>query len=188
MHRLFAAIIPPADVSAALVGIMGGIETARWQTAGQLHVTLAFVGEIERHAANRVAEALHHVHSPALDLRIADAGVFEAARGGRIGTLYAGVAGAGLEALARRAQQCCRHAGVMPDGRRFVPHITLARFPSAGVMVEAVQPWLANPLPRIGWKAESFWLVESRLGRGGSHYEPIVEYPLKGNSADQRPR
>ena len=51
-HRLFIAIRPPEFVRDALVDAMEGIEGARWAGEESLHLTLRFVGEVERPAAN----------------------------------------------------------------------------------------------------------------------------------------
>jgi len=51
MHRLFVAIRPPAAIRAILLGAMGGISGARWQSEDQLHLTLRFIGEVDRHRA-----------------------------------------------------------------------------------------------------------------------------------------
>src|SRR3546814_10503522 len=58
MHRLFVAIRPPAAIRKALLSIMGGVEGARWQSDDQLHLTLRFIGEVDRHRADDIAAAL----------------------------------------------------------------------------------------------------------------------------------
>src|SRR3546814_2570852 len=54
--------------SSDLVDIMGGIIGARWQREDQLHLTLRFIGEVERRAANDIAEALATVRHPAFKI------------------------------------------------------------------------------------------------------------------------
>ena len=54
-HRLFIAIRPPEPVRDRLVDAMEGIEGARWVDEENLHLTLRFVGEVERSAANDLA-------------------------------------------------------------------------------------------------------------------------------------
>ena len=53
MHRLFVAIRPPRADPRALLGLMGGVRGARWQSEDQLHLTLRFIGEVDRHLAER---------------------------------------------------------------------------------------------------------------------------------------
>lgn len=178
MHRLFAAILPPEPVAQALVGAMGGVEGAHWQTAAQLHLTLAFVGPVDRHAANELAQSLENVSAAPITLTISEPGLFETARGGRAGTLFARIRAEGLDDLAARVRQACRRAGTPADNRRFVPHITLARMGARGVPLDGVRRFMETPLPAAQWQADRFWLVESHMGRSGSHYQPIADYPL----------
>ena len=66
MHRLFVALRPPPDIRDALVDVMDELPGARWQDEEQVHVTLRFIGEVERHQAEDIAAALATVSAPAL--------------------------------------------------------------------------------------------------------------------------
>jgi 2'-5' RNA ligase len=189
-HRLFVALLPPEPVADALLAATGGVEGAHWQSQAQLHLTLAFLGELGRHEANAVADALGLVRAGPLALRLTGPGAFEGRRPGQVSSLWVGVRGDGLEALSVRVRQACRAAGVHPESRRFVGHVTVARFSGGGVPAAAVRPFMERAIPALDWLATRFWLVESRMGRGGSHYEPVADYPLgaTGSSADPRPR
>ena len=58
MIRLFVAIRPPEPVIDQLLDLAGGVDGARWQDEEQLHLTLRFIGEVERPVAEDVlAEA-----------------------------------------------------------------------------------------------------------------------------------
>lgn len=178
MHRLFVALLPPDPVVDALLAAAGGVDGAHWQTREQLHLTLAFAGEVDRHAAEAVAEGLARVRGEPLALWLDGPGAFEGRRHGQVGALWAGVRGAGLEALAVRVRQACRLAGVEPEVRRFQAHVTLARFSGGGVPAAAVRPFMERAIPAVPWPVDRFWLMESRMGRGGSAYMPIADYPL----------
>lgn len=186
MHRLFVALRPPADVRAALLATMGGVADAHWQTDPQLHLTLAFIGAVDRHQADTLAAVLDDVSQPQFDARLGPWGSFDARRAGRIGTLWVAVGpGDPLTALAERVRGACRRAGVPVETRRFVPHITVARMSRGGVSPLELQRFLSVPPPPARWRIEAFWLVESRLGQGGAHYQPVLRYPLTGSSADR---
>ena len=90
MHRLFIGLRPPVAMRRQLLAIMDGVEAARWQDDDQLHVTLRYVGEVERPVAEDIATILRSVHAPALDLSLAGIGMFD--RRGRPTALWAGVA------------------------------------------------------------------------------------------------
>ena len=51
MHRLFVALRPPAVVRQQLLAAMQGVPGARWQDDDQLHLTVRFVGDVDRHQA-----------------------------------------------------------------------------------------------------------------------------------------
>jgi 2'-5' RNA ligase len=159
---------------------MAGIEGARWQTDNQLHLTLAFLGETDRHGLDAATDALATIIAPPIDLALTEFGTFDTSRPGRIGTLWISVDPAdALSALAQSVRTALRRAGLPPDARKFTPHITLARFGSAGATREALRPFLAHtPTPRAHWRTAEFHLVESTLGREGAHYTPVATYPL----------
>src|SRR5207237_6913856 len=89
MHRLFVALELPPQVRDALLGAMGGVAGARWQRDDQLHLTLRFIGEVDRHGAQDIAAALAGVRSAPFRLNLGTAGVFD--KRGRIDTLWLGV-------------------------------------------------------------------------------------------------
>jgi len=176
MPRLFVALRPPPHVRQALLAIMGGIEGARWQDDAQLHLTLRFVGEVEPHAAEDLAAMLGRISAPPFELRLAGVGYFE--RKGVPHTLWAGLAPSPpLTALNRKVESACRAAGLPPEQRAFAPHVTLARLNrSSG----PIQPFLVAhaALGSDPFEVEAFWLFESLMGRAGSHYDPVIRYPL----------
>ena len=57
MHRLFVALRLPPTTRSLLLAAMGGISGARWQSEDQLHLTLRFIGEVDRHLARDVHAA-----------------------------------------------------------------------------------------------------------------------------------
>jgi 2'-5' RNA ligase len=166
---------------------MSGIEGARWQTDNQLHLTLAFLGETDRHGLDAATDALATIVAPPLDLQLGQFGTFDTSRPGRIGTLWIGVEDVRrpgpdpgpLSELARATRTALRRANLPPDARNFTPHITLARFGQSGVTSEALRPFLTHtPTPRASWQATDFHLVESTLGREGAHYAPLASFAL----------
>ena len=85
MHRLFVAIRPPRPIRERLMAAMGGISGARWQSDDQLHLTLRFIGEVDRHRAGDVHAALGAIRHPALEIALNGIGTFEPARLARRG-------------------------------------------------------------------------------------------------------
>lgn len=180
-HRLFVALRPPRPVRDLLLAAMHGIAGARWQNDEQLHLTLRFIGEVDRHRAEDIAAALGALHAPPVGARIAGVDLFE--RHGRPHMIWAKVEPhAPLAALHRKVDQLLARVGVAPETRSFIPHVTLARLnrgtgPAAPFL--ASNSDLAGPAFLFGHVI----LYESELGHGGSRYHPVARYPLDGENS-----
>jgi 2'-5' RNA ligase len=176
MHRLFVAIRPPEAVRARLLAAMGGVGGARWQSDDQLHLTLRFIGEVDRHRAEDVHAALATVFHPPFEIVLAGVGSFE--RRGEPTAVWAGVAPQEpLKILHKKVDQAIVRAGLEAERRAYVPHITLARLPRGarpfGAFLESAGR-LASPPFRV----EDFCLFESHLTPEGARYEIVERYSL----------
>lgn len=176
MHRLFVALACPEPLVDRLVTTMDGEpEGLRWVSEEQLHCTLRFIGEVERPMAEDVANALKHVHAPALECRVDGVGAFDR---GRRGALWARLAPREpLEALHHKVDRAITGCGLTPERRAYLPHVTLAR-------------WSGREVEHRGWaerhaalssspvRIDHFTLFESELARAGPIYRSISDYPL----------
>lgn len=175
-HRLFIALRPPRPIRTLLLDTMQGVSAARWQVDDQLHITLRFIGEVDRHQGEDIAAALGSLHAAPLDLRLHGVGSFDTL--GRPNALWAGLAPvAPLAALHRKISQLLLRIGMAPETRAFLPHITLARLSRSAGMVDgflAHHSHLTSP----EFRCEHVILYESEMGHGGSRYHPIARFPL----------
>jgi len=176
--RLFVGIALPADIRLTLGTLCSGLSGARWMNLENLHLTLRFIGETDRGRAADLDEALADIHAPAFDLVLAGIGNFSNKK--RFRALWAGVeSNPALLHLQRKVEQAAVMAGFQPEGRKFTPHVTLAKFKAQhidlGDYLEANGSFRSAPFP-----VTSVTLFESHLGHGGSHYVPLTEYPLQG--------
>jgi 2'-5' RNA ligase len=178
MHRLFVAIRPPPAIrQACLAAMEDGPPGWAWQDEEQLHVTLRYIGDVDRHVAEDVAAALGSIHAPQLEISLGGVGWFDH---GPRGALFArAVPVEPLAALHAKLDRAMVRTGLKPEGRAFLPHITLARRRS-----NAVDPggWLERNagLTSAPEPVATMILFESHLGRHGSAYEAIASYPLTG--------
>jgi len=176
MHRLFVAIRPPEAIRDRLIDAMEDSPELRWVGDEQLHLTLRFIGEVERPLADDIALALTRIRSDRFELRVTGVGIFERRSGG---TLWAGIEPKQpLAALAAKVERACVAAGLEPEHRAFHPHITLARFNRASAT--AAQAFLerTRALASPPFAVTSFILYESHLSRHGPHYEEVAEFLL----------
>jgi RNA 2',3'-cyclic 3'-phosphodiesterase len=174
-HRLFIGIRPPTPVREALIDTMEALEGARWQGDEQLHLTLRFVGEVERPLANDLAAALANISWPAFEMSLEGVSHFE--RKGMPTSIWAHIPlTPELKGLRDKVERACDGVGLGRETRRFTPHITIARL---GRHTGRIAPWLgAHANLRATWRAEAFTLFESHLLAAGAHYEVAARYPL----------
>jgi len=176
MHRLFIALRPPRPMREALLAAMGGVPGARWQDDEQLHLTLRFLGEVDRHVAEDVAATLGSVSHPGFLLRLDGVGTFD--RRGRIDNIWAGVTPhSPIRALHAAVTAALLRAGIPPEQRAFVPHITLARFSRGQEPAEPLPMTELWPAP-VEAMFDHFLLFESILGASGPSYSAIARYRL----------
>lgn len=176
-HRLFIAIRPPSGIRDRMLDLMDGIDGARWQDDDQLHLTIRYLGDLERPIAEDIAESLSRLEFEPFTLTLRDTGMFE--RKGRPQTLWVGVQSSGaLRTFQRKIERRCVSVGVPPETRKFHPHVTIARLNSSS---GPVGPFLAQTAGiELGdWRVESYILYESNLRPEGSIYDPIVRYPIE---------
>ncbi|WP_443747223.1 RNA 2',3'-cyclic phosphodiesterase [Asticcacaulis solisilvae] len=170
MPRLFVAIDPPADIKTRLIAAMDGVAGARWQTAAQLHLTLRFIGDISDETAGRIAQALAAIDHPRFDLTVSGSGAFENA-------LWAALApNPALSGLQAKIEAAMVMAGLAPEARAYIPHITLARLNRGAdcqTFLDRTRDLACPP-----FAVTEFCLYDSQLTPDGSVYTIIGGYPL----------
>ena len=180
MHRLFVALRPPAPIRSALTEIMAGVPHARWQDDDQLHLTLRYIGEVERPVAEDIAMALARVRGRAATVALSGVGVFDTR--GRVDTLWAGVSPAGaLARLHAKIDHALVGIGLRAESRAYRPHITVARLARGSGDEEAIARWRADHamLSSAPFTLDRLTLYESHLGRTRASYEAVAQWALE---------
>jgi len=179
MIRLFVALALPETAQMRLASLDGGVPGARWVKPQHRHLTLRFIGEVDRGIADDLDIALGGIEAPSFELTLSGIGHFgkpDAAR-----TLWAGVEPNGaLDYLQSKVEAAAMRAGLPAEQRRFSPHVTLARLRHAPG--NRVEQFVAD---HAGFRAppitiDRFTLFSSFLSASGAIYTPEAEYPLAG--------
>lgn len=176
MIRLFVALAI-ADLEAqALSIIQCGVPGARWQVREQLHLTLRFIGDVDGRDAAAVDDALSVISVPGFNLRLKGVGEFGSKHPQ---ALWAGVEkNEALLHLQRKIETALQRAGFAPEGRKYVPHVTLARLrgtPRGAVMDYLTDHALYASEP---FAVNRFSLFSSVLTPNGSKYAIEQDYEL----------
>ena len=179
--RLFIALSLPQTVRDDLGRLATALPGLRWVPSDNYHLTLRFLGEVERPAARAIDQALRALRMPPFELSLAGIGGF--GEGRKLRSLWAGVESQpALTRLQAKVEQAVTRAGQPPQTRRFKPHVTLARRRNGAPARDKLQQFLSERgLYRSRpFSVERFTLFSSFLASSGSIYTPEVEYPLEG--------
>lgn len=180
MPRLFTGLEIPQSLVERLALLRSGLNGARWIPEENYHVTLRFIGDVDEPTADDVASALAKNRAKSFSIRINGLGSFG---GRRPRALWAGVeTSSELQALYKANESAARAAGLAPETRNFIPHVTLARL--NGMTAKAVASYLeANGgFSTSPFEVQRFVLYSSRPGSGGGPYVVEEAYPLEGGN------
>ncbi|MGC5584606.1 RNA 2',3'-cyclic phosphodiesterase [Ornithinimicrobium sp. W1665] len=194
--RVFVAVVPPAPVVEAVEEFLQPRRDAlatqgrwRWTRAEHLHLTLAFVPDLDAWREEKLigAGAEYAARQRPLNLRLRRAGAFPDPGAARV--LWAGVEEEHPDTLAGWAagiRRVLSHAGARLEGTRFTPHVTLARSVGgrhpAGHLLQSLDT-LLTPV----WTVPELVLVASWLGEGPNgtpRHEVRHRWPLGREGTD----
>ena len=176
--RLFIALALPDDLRDRLAGLQRGVKEARWVRPENLHLTLRFLGELDGHQAHDVDAALTSLGGEAFSMRLAGLDCF--GEGRKLRALWVGVEDPEpVKRLQAKAERAVQEAGILPNGRKFTPHVTLARFKNAPSPDLSSYLQSHNLFRSEPFAVTEFVLFSSFLSREGSIYRPEARYPLR---------
>lgn len=125
--RLFVSLDLPEAIAAALVRLDPGITGVRWLKLEQLHLTLAFLGNVESRAEDELRTHLSAIRFHSFFLPLQTLGTFPGRGFPRVLWLGVGQGHPHLFQLHKKVTDAALRAGLQPDLRPWHPHITLAR-------------------------------------------------------------
>jgi 2'-5' RNA ligase len=162
--RLFFALWPDDDLRRALHREGARLHAAwggRRMHAGNLHMTLAFLGNVPEARLDAVCEAASTVGGEGFELGLDLARCW---RHNLVGHLAASASPPALLALAKSLEEALRVRGFELERRPFAAHVTLLR--DARCAEGAPDGAAMNPAVPLRWRARDFVLVESVRGEG----------------------
>lgn len=158
-----------------------GLDGGRWTPPDRWHLTLTFLGDIPAGTAERIGAGLGRIAAlRPVPVRPAGTGGFPTRGGATV--LWAGVEGdPGLRELAAVAAEIATGGGARaPEGRLFVPHITIARFRRARDLA-AIDLWGGSgETDGEACLLSRVVLLESRLSPAGPSYTALRDVALAG--------
>jgi 2'-5' RNA ligase len=169
--RVFFALWPEDTTRSALTAATARLEpqvAARWIRPENLHMTLAFLGDVETERLQGLAQAADAVRSHRFAVRLDR---IEYWRKPQLICLTPQAPPAVLGQLAADLATRLGDAGFALDKRPYRAHLTLAR--------KAVCPPAYALLdPPVLWQPTALALVESDRDTQGAHYTVLKSWPL----------
>jgi RNA 2',3'-cyclic 3'-phosphodiesterase len=173
MPRLFTGLEVPAEIGQTLSNLRGGLPGARWIDPENYHVTLRFIGDIDGMSANEIASMLFRINRKPFEVKLQGLHSF----GGRKprAVVAAVEPSRPLIELQAELERMMQRMGLDPEGRKFTPHVTLARLHDASSQDVADYLSVRGYFPSRTFMASRFVLFSSRASTGGGPY--VVEAP-----------
>lgn len=176
MPRLFTGLEVPKEIGTALSMLRGGLPGARWIDPDNYHITLRFIGDIDDRLAHEIAALLDGVRRRSFEVRFDELASF----GGRKprAVIAAVDPVAPLVELQAEHERLMQRVGLEPEGRKFTPHVTLARLRDSSSRDVADYLSTRGPVFGSAFRPSRFVLFSSRASTGGGPYVVEADYPL----------
>ena len=190
IRSFIAVAVPPASaegIRAAQQQLKAGDETIKWVNPDGFHITLKFLGGVERERLTvlwrTVSQAL--VGARPFTMHFRGAGAFPSLTRARVVWIAVNEGAAELSDLAARVEAACAQHAFERERRPFQAHLTLgrARQPEPNPRLAAAIEELAEadlgqvPVDRV-------LLMQSELTRQGAIYHKLDESKLTGEGGE----
>jgi len=178
--RSFIALPIPEPSLDALTRVQSTIPVGKPVPEDNLHLTLAFLGDVDEATLADLHLDLMAIRSAPLDIRFTGLDSFTEMERGLV---FAAVEKtAALDTLQAATARAVRRLGIDLPRRRFRPHVTLTRANRRpdGLARDRLAAALAAPRDALpGFTADRLCLYSSDLGPRGARHDILAEYPLR---------
>jgi 2'-5' RNA ligase len=178
--RCFVAIEIPEVVQNRLIAIQDELRRkigrASWVKAGNIHLTLKFLGEVDPSDIQPIGEVLERVaqRHPPFSMRIGGIGAFPNLARPRVLWVGVTVGAAEVKAFAQELNAELSGCGYPSDNKRSNPHLTLARLKSGvnlNPLVDIFRQYDQMDGPDM--VVDGIALIQSQLHPSGAIYTPL---------------
>ena len=187
--RLFIAIDLPAAQKQGAADLISRLKKTgadlKWTDPENIHITLAFLGEIEESRKSLINDSLRAaaaIQAP-FDISFGRLGVFDSWKKPKVLWIEITRGADSLARLAEILEEDLFDRKILADRKKrpFKAHLTLGRLRSSRNALALKDAASAMENLRIeGFNAREIRLYRSRLSSAGPHYEMLSAFPLLG--------
>jgi len=170
MIRIFFALWPTASIQKSLYAVAKENRPkcgARLMRADTLHITLQFIGEIERSRLAHLIKAAGMVSAPPFEITLDKLCYW---KHNKIAYAAPETEMPALSLLVSTLKQTLKSEGFSFENGKFSAHVTLMRH-----VEEVMESRSIAPIP---WRIDHFALIESITNHQGTHYQILQKWPL----------
>jgi 2'-5' RNA ligase len=192
--RTFIAIELSSEVLAALGQVQArlrrgeGGQAGRWVKAEGVHLTLKFLGEVPSERLEAIYQAVDQacLGCAPFELTVAELGCFPNLRRPRVVWVGVQEETGQLAGLQEAVERELNRLGFPPEGRKFTPHLTLARVQDRASPREIEALGKAVGATQIGelarMQVDAVSVMKSDLQPEGAVYTELFHAPLGGSA------
>lgn len=154
-------------------------DPVKWVKEDNLHITLAFIGDVKESNISHLREDLDKINFNSLNLTFGEIKYIPNRRKAKL--IWVEGESNQLGDLKKKIDERLKKSEAInysPEDREFIPHITLGRvksFQFKKIPLEEI-PLLEDEFVNISFKVDSFELMESKLKKRGPTYKIIESY------------
>jgi RNA 2',3'-cyclic 3'-phosphodiesterase len=186
-QRLFIALDPPDDLRQEIVDLQSRLDQLRlplrFEPAEKLHLTLNFLGEVDKSFTSDIGTALKSVASEFSPFILTPAFLETLYQRHDNSLVYLGFTGdVDILKKLQSGLKACLSGMHLPQPKRFLPHITLGKMIKTDPVLtksalDKVRDFKIRPLSEF--TIDHLTLYESLLSKEGSHYRRLRRFMLK---------
>jgi len=178
--RLFIAVDISEEARAAASGLIATlreqfpVKGVSWSKPENLHVTLKFLGDTDEATEANLIETLSRIGERArqFHLQLEKPELL----GKRVISIAVRSNSQTIFSLEMAIDTECERLGFPREGRRFHPHLTLARIRQSENARELGKHFLQTKIEPLSFEVRDIVLYESELGAGGSVYRVVRRF------------
>jgi len=176
MPRLFTGLEIPETLGESLSLLRGGLPGARWIDPENYHLTLRFIGDVDDDIAQEIAWLLGKVRRKDFELRLDGLSSFGGKKPRAVVAMVA--SSPSVMELQAEHERLMQRVGLDPEGRKYTPHVTLARLRDSSSFEVAEYLSARGAFRSPPFTVSRFVLFSARASVGGGPYVVEAAYPL----------